>query len=448
MKRSKIVAVKVGLISLGCAKNLVDSEIMLGILREKGYQFTENAALAEVLVVNTCGFIESAKEESINTILEMAAFKTSGNCKVLIVTGCLAQKYKTELMVEMPEIDGILGTGEIMSIVKVIEKALSGEKLALLANNNYLYDDLTPRRQSTPKYTAYIKIAEGCNNKCSFCIIPELRGPQRSRALESIISEAQSLVAGGVREIILIAQDTTCYGQDIYHERQLAKLLSELDKIDGLVWIRLMYAYPTYFSESLIQAIANLPKVCKYIDIPLQHINNDILKAMHRKGQKRDIIELLNKIKQEIPEITLRTSLIVGFPGETEAQFNELLDFVNEIKFDRLGVFTYSQEEGTPAALLPNQVAPETKELRQDILMQAQQKKSLQKNRQKINKIFKVVIEGISEENPELFIGRTQGDAPEIDGLVYVKGNQLQTGDFVQVKVTHAYEYDIMGEVI
>jgi len=437
---------KASLVSLGCAKNLVDSEVMLGILAEKGFVITGNEAEADVIIVNTCGFIGSAKEESINTILDLAKYKEDGNCKALVVTGCLGKKYKDELKDELPEVDAIIGTNEVPQIAEVVEAALKGKSTFKANESEFIYNHELPRVQTTPTYSAYVKIADGCDNCCSYCVIPEMRGKFRSRPLESIVKEVEALALRGVKEINLIAQDSTRYGEDLYGHYKLAQLLQELNNIEGIVWIRILYCYPTHFNDELIETMAKTPKVCKYLDLPLQHADNDILRKMNRKGTREDIINLIHKLREFMPDITLRTSFIVGLPGETETKFQELLDFIQDIKFDRVGVFTYSREEGTPAYSM-EQVPDNIKEERYHQLMSLQREISLERNRKWLGKKIVVLVEGKSVEKEELCIGRTEGDAPEIDGNIYFTGN-YQPGDFVTVKVIEAYDYDLLGEVV
>ena len=439
---------KLAVVSLGCAKNLVDTEVMMGLLAESGYELTGREEEAEVLVVNTCGFINAAKEESIDTILEVAKYKIAGNCRALVVTGCLAQKYKSDLMAEIPEIDGIMGTGDINRITDVVKTALAGDTPAPIVRPDFLYDHNLPRVQSTPFYTAFVKIAEGCDNRCSYCVIPELRGGYRSRTMESVIEEVRTLADRGVKEINLIAQDTTRYGEDIYGSFKLAELLKRLADIQGIEWFRVLYAYPTHFTDELVEVLASTPKICHYLDIPLQHAHDRILREMNRRGSRQEIVSLVDKLRARIPQIAIRTSFIVGFPGETEEEFLHLLEFVKEVQFDRVGVFTYSREEDTPAGIMPGQVPEEVKEDRRDRLMTVQQEISLEKNRQKIGQILSVLVEGNSSENPELNIGRTEFDAPDIDGNIFFPGPALMSGEIIRVKVTEAMEYDLIGEVI
>ncbi len=439
--------IKVGVVSLGCNKNQVDSEVMLGLLRDGGFTITANAQEAEILVINTCGFITAAKEESINTILETARLKEDGNLRTLVVAGCLAQKYKDELLSEIPEIDAVVGTGDFPAIVEVINQSLSGTRVDRVGAARYLYDHEAPRILTTSGLTAYIKIAEGCTNCCSYCVIPELRGPYRSRREESILQEAATLAAGGAQELILIAQDTTRYGLDLYGEFRLAGLLRKLVRIEGLQWIRLLYCYPAYFTPELITTVAEEPKICKYFDIPLQHANDRILKAMNRQGNQAEVVRLLEQIRAAIPNVTLRTTFIVGFPGETDSEFATLLDFIRQQSFDRVGAFVYSQEEGTLAADMPGQIPEQVKQDRYDQLMQVQLEISRAKNEMLINHEISVLLEGKTSEDPELYVGRSERDAPEIDGVVYVQCRREPQQSLVQVRITGAGDYDLMGEM-
>lgn len=439
---------KIKVVSLGCAKNLVDSEVMTGLLRESGYEIVTGEKTADVLLVNTCGFIDAAKEESVSAIMEAVSFKQMGKCRALVVTGCLAQRYKDELLAEIPEIDGLIGTGEVPHIARVVKDVLAGQKPVRVSPPTFIYDHQLPRDLATPAYSAYIKVAEGCNNRCAYCAIPAIRGDYRSRPLESIEAEASRLATQGVREVNLIAQDTTRYGLDLYGEYKLDKLLQSLVTVPDLEWLRVLYAYPTHFTDSLIEVLASHEKICRYLDVPLQHADNAILRAMNRPGSNDDILRLIEKLRQNIPGLTLRTSFIVGFPGETDQQFQNLADFVKTVRFDRVGVFTYSPEDGTAAVDLPGQVPDELKEARKDYLINIQQDISLAKNKQKIGQIISVLIEGKDEDGPEVYYGRSQADAPEVDGTVQVNGKGLSAGDIVSVKVTHAYEYDLIGEVI
>jgi len=435
---------KVAIVTLGCEKNLVDSEIMSGLVEKDGYTLTDPEE-ANIIIVNTCGFIDKSKEESVNTILDMADYKKSGQLQSLIVTGCLTQRYKEELIKEIPEIDGLVGTGEFNHITEVISRSLEGKKPIYIGNPIYTYEEMIPRKRSTPNHYAYVKIAEGCDNSCTFCVIPSLRGKFRSRSIPSIVREVKEMVSQGVKEISLIAQDTTFYGIDIYGKLMLPNLIDQLALIDGLEWIRLHYLYPGYMSDELIETFAKQPKLCKYLDMPLQHSEDHILKKMLRPGRQTDIRKLISKIRSKVPDIALRTSIIVGFPGETEEDFNHLLDFVREIGFDRLGVFTYSEEEGSPAARLPDQVPQAEKERRAELLMEVQREIANQKSASLIGKKLDVLIERYDQEN-NVFVGRTQYDAPEIDGEVFVSNTKGKIGDIVKVKITHALDFDLFGE--
>lgn len=437
----------ISMISLGCSKNLVDSEIMMGLLDKEGFKLTNDLEKANIIIINTCGFIDSAKEEAIDTILEMSEYKKYGNCNMIIVAGCLSERYREELLKEMPEIDAVIGTGNIQEIAKII-KNYNNDKVIKVGeiDNNYFED--SNRIPIEPGVTSYIKISEGCNNHCTYCIIPKLRGKYRSRNMESIINEARELVKKGTKELILIAQDTTKYGIDIYGDFKLPELLNELNKIEDLEWIRILYMYPETFSEGLIKAIKDNDKVVKYVDIPIQHINNDVLKRMNRKTNKSTIKNLITNLRDEIPNIIIRTTLIVGFPGESEKEFNELYSFVKDIKFDRLGVFTYSKEEGTAAAKMKNQINENTKKYRQSQIMELQMEISDDLNNKRIGNIYDVVIEEkIDGEN--LYLGRTYMDSPEIDGCVYIESSHdIDIGKFKKVKIIESYEYDLKGVII
>lgn len=437
---------KIALESLGCSKNLVDAEIMMGILNEKGYRLTGDFEEADVIIVNTCGFIESAKQESIDTILDFADLKQTGNLKLLVVTGCLAQRYADELKEEIPEIDAIVGTGSYQNIDEIIAELKEEHQVVSLNNIEFAYDETLPRYVSTPSHMAYLKIGEGCDNKCTYCIIPKLRGKYRSRKMEDIISEAKKLADRGVKELIVIAQDTTKYGIDLYGEEKLAELLEELAQIEGFKWIRVMYSYPESISEKLVKVVNKYDNICNYFDMPIQHASNRILKLMNRKTTKEDILSKINMIRNIIPDATLRTSIIVGFPGETDEDFEELVEFVKEVEFDKLGVFTYSREEDTPADRLPDHIDEEIKLERQERLMLVQQTISEQKNNQKIGNKYEVLVEEQIEDN--VYIGRTIYDAEEIDSIVYIKSvKDLLVGDFVNVIITDALEYDLMGVI-
>jgi len=436
---------KVGLVSLGCPKNLVDSETMLGLLSAEGFSITGREEEADVLIVNTCSFINDAKEESIKTILELARLKASGRLKTLLVAGCLAQRYPDELVREMPEIDGLIGTGDVGEIVRAVRRALSGERVSPCGAPGTLSGAAAPRLLSTPSYTAYLKIAEGCDNRCAYCVIPEIRGPYRSRPLEDVLQEAASLAAMGVHELILIAQDTTRYGLDLYGRPALAGLLGKLSRLEGIAWLRVMYAYPALVNDELLEVMAAEPKICRYLDIPLQHVSDAILTRMNRRGKRKDITTLVRQMRTAVPGITLRTSFIVGFPGETEEDFRELLDFMKTVRFDRVGVFTYSPEEGTPAAGMSGQVPEEVKAARKESAMLLQRKISLERNRAKVGRELTVLVEGRTG-GKGVFYGRSEGDAPEIDGKVFVRaGRDLSAGELVRVRVTGAREYDLEG---
>ncbi|MBM7854470.1 ribosomal protein S12 methylthiotransferase [Desulfohalotomaculum tongense] len=436
---------KISVVSLGCSKNLVDTENMMGLLNEHGFEITADEREADVLLVNTCGFIESAKEESIQTILQLAKNKENRDCK-LVVAGCLAQRYKDELMKEMPEIDALIGTGEITRIVEVVQQALSGKRVNSVGRPEWEVKEHLPRIISNPGESVYVKIADGCNNRCSYCAIPYIRGSYRSKPMEIIEQEVQKLVREGAKEVVLVAQDTTRYGYDLYGEYLLAKLLRRLTKIPALKWLRVMYCYPVYFTDELINTMARESKICKYVDLPLQHAADKILKKMHRRGSVLEIKNLIAKLRAAIPNITLRTSFIVGFPGETEEDFQQLLNFMEEIKFDRVGIFKYSAEEGTPAAGMEDQIDEAIKEERYHRAMKLQQRISLEKNEQKIGQIIEVLTEGELAEEPGTYVGRSQADAPEVDGLIYFKAGKLvHPGEIVEVKVTKASEYDLMG---
>jgi len=440
--------IRIAFVSLGCDKNLVDSEVMLGLLQKSGFALISDESQAEVIVVNTCCFIQDAKEESIENILEMAQYKKTGNCKALIVTGCMAERYKDEILAEIPEVDGVVGTTGYESIVEVVEEILKGKKIQKFSDINTTIREDYQRVLSTAGYFAYLKIAEGCDNKCTYCIIPQLRGKYRSRSIESLISEAKTLVSQGVRELILVAQDTTRYGIDLYGEKRLPQLLRELCKIEELKWIRLLYCYPEEITDELIDVIAEEEKVCSYLDMPIQHANTAILKRMGRRSTKEELIHLINKLRNRIPDVCLRTTLIVGFPGETDEEYEDLVQFVTDMKFDRLGVFTYSKEEGTAAAKLKGQIPKKIKELRKDKIMKLQQAICEEKSAQFVGKTLEVIIDGkLPEENE--YCGRTYRDAPEIDGMVFVHTDEeLLSGDFIKASITSANEYDLVGRIV
>jgi len=434
-------------VTLGCEKNLVDSEIMAGIVAEHGFSIADRPEEADVIVVNTCGFIDAAKEESISTILDMADYKKTGALKALIVSGCLTQRYKEELMKEMPEIDGIVGTGDFPRIAEIVREALQGRKPVYVGNPVFNYEKRLPRRLSTPRYTAYIKIAEGCDNACTFCSIPLMRGRFRSRTIESIVAEAEELAAQGVKEVSLIAQDSTNYGRDLYDTFKLPELLNRVSEVPGIEWVRLHYAYPGFFTDELIDTMASNPKICKYVDLPLQHSVDAILRRMRRPGREKDARELIEKIRSRIPGVALRTSLIVGFPGETEDDFNRLVEFVRDIKFYRLGVFTYSREEDTPAARLPDQVPDDVKEWRAHTLMEVQREIAREVSAKHIGQVLDVLIERYDGRN-DVYVGRSMYDAPEIDGEVFVSAERLEIGTIRKVRITHAFEYDLSGVAV
>lgn len=438
---------KIALESLGCSKNLVDAEIMMGILNRKGYKLVGEFEEADIILVNTCGFIESAKQESIDTILDLAQLKENGNLKLLIVTGCLAQRYAKELQAEIPEIDAIVGTGSYQQIDEIIANLEKENNIVSLNDIEFAYNEDLPRYVTTPEYMAYLKIGEGCDNHCTYCIIPKLRGRYRSRKMEDIIKEAKDLASKGVKELVVIAQDTTKYGLDLYGEVKLPQLLEELAQIDGIKWIRIMYSYPESITEELVKVIKKYDNICNYFDMPIQHASNKVLKLMNRHTTKEDIKSKVEMIRKYIPDATLRTTIIVGFPGETDEDFNELVEFAKDMKFDRLGAFAYSREEDTPADKLPNHLDEDVKLQRRDQLMLVQQEISQNLNAQKIDNEYEILIEEQIED--KVYIGRTQGDAEEIDSIVYVKSeNQLEIGSFVKVKINNALEYDLMGDVV
>ena len=440
---------KAGFISLGCAKNLVDTEVMLGILKEHGIELTADPSKADILIVNTCAFIQSAKEESITTVLNMADYKESGRCRSLIVAGCLGERYAKLLLDEMPEADAIMGTGAWHRIMEAVEETLKGRRLIIEGDSNTIYDAGTPRIITTPEYTAYVKIAEGCDNRCAFCAIPLIRGRYRSRSVEDICEEVRSLAERGVKEINLIAQDTTNYGHDIYGKPSLAMLLKELVKIEGIRWIRVLYCYPRFFTDELMDVIASEPKICKYVDLPLQHADNAMLRAMRRPDTCEEVEALLQKIRQRIPDVSIRTTFIVGFPGETEEQFLKLKDFVIKQRFDKVGVFTYSKEEDTPAYDMPEQISEEVMQERYHELMSIQSKISEEKNQELEGKVLEVLIEGRDEEQKNIAGGRSYREAPEVDGQVYVEGDEdSQPGDIIRVKILQGFTYDVVGERI
>lgn len=436
--------IKVSMASLGCSKNLIDSEQMLGLLEQSGYEIVENEEDADILIVNTCTFIESAKMESIECILELAQYKKTGHCKYLIVTGCLAQRYKEQILSELPEVDAVIGTNEYDKIADVIRSLDEEQEKRLFCAETPLLCE-TSRLRSTPGYTAYLKIAEGCDNHCTYCVIPSIRGRYRSRRMEDIISEAKELAADGVKELVVIAQDTTRYGKDLYGEYRLAELLRELCHIDNIEWVRVHYCYPEIVTDKLTDVFAEESKLCNYFDIPIQHCSDGILKRMGRRTNKKQITELIARIRHRLPDAVIRTSLIVGFPGETEEEFEELRQFVEETKFDRLGVFAYSREEDTPAYDMDNQIDEEEKERRRELLMMVQSEISQQLNEDKIGKTVRVLVEG-KDEIIKSYYGRTYADSIEIDGKVFFKSDKpLKEGDFASVKIEQVLEYDLFG---
>lgn len=440
----------IAFISLGCDKNLVDSEIMLGLLNKSGYNIISDESKADIIIINSCCFIQSAIEESIETILEVSEYKSTGNCKALIVTGCMAERYKNKIFSELPEVDAIVGTTSYEKIVDIIDDVITAKNLKSFndINSNIAEDNAYNRILTTAGYYAYLKIAEGCNNHCTYCIIPKVRGRYRSRTIESLIKEAQILAKKGVKELIIVAQDTTQYGIDLYGEKKLPDLLKRLAQIDGIEWIRLLYVYPEQITDELIETIAHEPKICNYLDMPIQHSNDNILKKMGRKSCQKQIKETIYKLRTTIPDIAIRTTLITGFPGETEQEFKDMLDFVAEMEFDRLGVFTYSQEEDTPAYNYPNQIEESIKLERKQTILDLQKSISAQKCSNSINKAFKVLVDGkLPEDN--VYCGRTYKDAPDVDGLVFINTDcELISGDFISVYINEATDYDLFGVIV
>lgn len=438
---------KVLFISLGCDKNLADSEEMLGMLVAHGYTIVNDETEADVAVVNTCAFIHDAKEESISNILEMAKYKETGSLKVLLVTGCLAQRYKEEIIKEIPEVDAVLGTTSFDDIIEALDKAFEGEKYLEFKDISYLPDVDTKRMITTGGCYEYLKIAEGCDKHCTYCIIPKLRGRYRSVPMEKLVQQAEYMAEQGVKELVIVAQETTIYGCDLYGEKSLHKLLKELCRIPGIAWIRVLYCYPEEIYPELIQVMKEEPKICHYLDLPIQHCNDRILKRMGRRTTRQELVDMISLLRREIPDIVLRTTLITGFPGETQQEHEELMNFIDEIEFDRLGVFTYSPEEDTPAAVMPDQIDEEVKKERQAELMELQQEISLDKGQDKIHTEVKVMIEGkVAEENA--YVGRTYGDAPGVDGYIFVNTDtELISGDLCMVHITGALEYDLIGEL-
>ncbi len=440
---------KIGMVSLGCPKNQVDAEIMLSRLKEAGYEITGNEAEADVVIVNTCGFIEDAKREAIDNILELAELKNQGSLKALVVTGCLAERYRDEVMSEMPEIDAVVGIGSNDRIVEVVERLLSSEeKISIFGEKDNLDMD-GDRILASPRYTAYLRIADGCDNCCTYCTIPYIRGRFRSRRMENIIEEAERLAKRGVKELVVIAQDTTRYGEDIYGELMLADLLKKLCEVDGIEWIRILYAYPERITDRLLDVMASEPKIMNYIDIPLQHCNGQVLKNMNRKGDRESLTRLINKIREKMPDVAIRTTFITGFPQETEEQFTELCEFVNEIGFDRLGCFAYSAEEGTKAAEMDGQCEKSVKERRAEVIMNDQLQIIEEKNRQKIEKTLDILVEGY-DSYIKCCYGRSYADAPEIDAKIFFVplSPRPAEGDIVKVEIFDTIEYDLLGQQV
>lgn len=446
---------KIGVVSLGCPKNLVDSETMLGLIHEENYEITNDPSEAEIIIVNTCGFIESAKEESINTILQMAEYKKSGSCKYIIVTGCLSQRYAEELFNELPEADAIAGVEVYDEIGSIIKRVMNGERFIMLERSkpDVIYtskETFLPRILTTPSYTAYLKIAEGCDNCCSYCAIPKIRGPYRSKPMEQVLKEAKALADNGVKELIVVAQDTTRYGEDLPGGKLLlADLLKELNKIESLKWIRIMYCYPNNFTDELIETFASLDKVCKYVDLPLQHASNRLLASMNRYDTREEVETLLAKLRKRIPGIVIRTTFIVGFPGETDADFEELKEFVEQQRFENAGVFAYSQEEGTVAGAMPNQISDEIKQERYHELMALQAQISEEIHKDTEGQTLEVLVEGIEEDGSGLHYGRSYREAPDIDGLVFIENpGDINPGCFVKVNILQGFTYESVGERI
>ena len=436
---------KIGMVSLGCPKNLVDSEVMLGLIREKQLEITNDPAEADLIIVNTCGFIESAKEESINTVLQMAEYKQNGSCKYLVMTGCLGQRYADELFESMPEVDAIVGTDSFTDIGWVIDQIMAGKRLKHLQKLESKNVAMPPRMLTTPGYMAYLKIAEGCDNCCSYCIIPQLRGPYTSRPYDEVLAEAKALAESGIKELIVVAQDTTRYGEDTTGKLLLPQLLHDLNALEGIEWIRVMYLYPNNFTDELIEAFATLDKVCKYSDIPLQHASDRLLDSMNRFDTREQVETLLNKLRTRIPGITIRTTFIVGFPGETEEDFEELKDFVEKQRFENAGVFQYSQEEGTVAGAMENQIAAEVKENRYHELMALQAGISEEIHQEREDAELDVLVEGFDEDN--LAYGRSTHEAPDIDGTIFIENAEgLAVGDMVRVRILQGFTYEMVGE--
>jgi len=447
---------KVGFVSLGCPKNLVDSEVMMGQLSEAGYEITNDAEDADTVVVNTCGFIESAKQESIDAILEATALKAEGKAKRVVVAGCLVERYREDLMKELPEVDAFIGTSQVSEILKAADETLDATQLTITPIGNksatYLYDEYTPRMRATESHTAFIKIAEGCDRPCTFCSIPSMRGSFRSRRFGSIIEEARMLAKDGVKEVVLIAQDSSRYGEDLGELDALAALIRALGEIEEIEWVRVMYAYPTHISDAFLAAIADTPKAVKYLDVPLQHASRNVLRSMKRGGTRESLEKLIERVRERVPGIAIRTTFITGFPGETEEDFEELMMFVRNCQFDNVGVFTYSDEEGTPAFDLPNKVDPKIAMQRRNCLMKEQAKISKQLNKAKVGGTYKVLFEGLSRESDLLFQGRLEGQTQEIDGYILIndipEDIEPEIGAIYDVKITEAHEYDLIGAIV
>jgi ribosomal protein S12 methylthiotransferase len=447
---------KVGFVSLGCPKNLVDSEVMMGTLAKAGYEITSSGEDADTVVVNTCGFIESAKEESIDAILEATTLKGDGKARRVIVAGCLVERYRDDLIKELPDVDAFIGTSQVSEILKAVDEKFDANELTITPIGNksatYLYDEFTPRMRATNSHTAFIKIAEGCDRPCAFCSIPSMRGSFRSRRFGSIIEEARILAEQGVKEVVLIAQDSSRYGEDLGKVDALAALIRALGEIEDLEWVRVMYAYPTHISDAFLAAIAETPKAVKYLDMPLQHASRNVLKLMKRGGTSESLEKLIARVRERVPGIAIRTTFITGFPGETEEDFEELIRFVQNCQFDNLGVFTYSDEEGTPAFDLPNKVDPRVAMHRRNRLMKEQAKISKRLNKSKIGNTYKVIFEGLSQESDLLFLGRLEGQTQEIDGYILINDVpeelEPQVGAIYDVRITEAHAYDLVGEIV
>lgn len=447
---------KVGFVSLGCPKNLVDSEVMMGQLAEAGYQITNNAEDADTVVVNTCGFIESAKQESIDAILEATSLKADGKTKRVVVAGCLVERYRDDLIQELPEVDAFIGTSQVNEILKAADETFDAKELAITPIGNksatYLYDEYTPRVRATRPHTAFIKIAEGCDRPCAFCSIPGMRGSFRSRRFGSIVEEARNLARQGVKEVVLVAQDSSRYGEDLGEVDALAALIRALGEIEELEWVRVMYAYPTHISDAFLAAIAETPKAVKYLDMPLQHASRNVLKLMKRGGTRESLEKLIRRVRERVPGIAIRTTFITGFPGETDEDFEELVRFVQNCRFDNVGVFTYSDEEGTAAYDLPNKVDPKVADKRRSRLMREQAKISRSLNKSKVGNTYRVLFEGISQESDLLFQGRLEGQAEDIDGYILIndmpEGLEPEIGQIYDVKITEAFDYDLVGAIV